>query len=85
MKKAIIMLIASIVVTLSGCTGWFTGHEYSAGEFIEVAKFLNVSKDRLKKYTDGDITLEDLNVSKKRLEEAYDYVKHFKDKNSTVR
>lgn len=82
-KLAIALIIATI--GLVGCKGFITGHEYTANEFVEVAKFLNVSKERLAKYANGDITLEDLNISKDRLEKAVDYVKHFKDKNSTAR
>lgn len=84
MKKLAILLFIGIL-GLAGCRGIFTGHNYTADEVIQVAKFLNISRTRVQKYMRGDITLEDLNVSKDRLKQALDYVKHFRDKNSTVR
>lgn len=84
MKKIIIFLLIA-TLGLVGCKGLFTGHNYTTKEIAQVAIFLNVSEERLAKYANGDITLEDLNISKDRLEKAVDYVRHFRDKNSTAR
>lgn len=85
MKKIVFMLLltSAICFILASCKGVITGHEYTKDEVVEVAKFLNTSKDRMEKYLSGDITLEDLNVSKERAKEAFLYIKKVRRGNGT--
>lgn len=68
-------VVMAMIFAFSGCRGLISGNDYNATEIINVASFLGVSASRIEKFSQGQITFEDLNVSKERFIKAYQYAK----------
>jgi len=61
------------LLSINGCKGVLTGHNYTAEEISQISKFLSVSEERIKLYKDGDITIEELGVSADRMRQAMEF------------
>jgi len=66
-------VIALLLISLVGCKGPISGHDYTQEEITQVAAFLAVSEERVKLYKDGNITIEELGVSADRMRQAIEY------------
>ena len=73
MKKYLLLALMLTALTLTGCKGVLTGHNYTSEEISQISKFLSVSEERIKLYKDGDITIEELGVSADRMRQAMEF------------
>jgi len=64
---------ALVLISLVGCKGPITGHNYTQKEIMQMSSFLAVSQERLKAYKNGNITIEELGVSADRMRQAIEY------------
>lgn len=77
MKKFVIIMV--MVGFIFSCKGPITGHEYSKEDIIKILKFIGVSAERIMKYKKGEITLDELKVSRERVKKALDYLRSLKE------